>query len=34
MDLYKVYLEALKFGILGPIINMGNIKFIPKQGDP
>ena len=33
-DLYKVYLEAYHSKILGVITNKGNIKFIPKVGDP
>lgn len=33
-DLYKVYLEAYYSKSLGNIINKGNIKFIPKTGDP
>lgn len=32
MDLYKVYLEALKCGTLALVINMSNIKFIHKKG--
>ena len=33
-DLHKVYLEAYHSKSLGAIINKGNIKFIPKAGDP
>ena len=34
LDLHKVYLEAYHSKSLGAIINKGNIKFIPKVGDP
>lgn len=33
-DLHKVYLEAFHSQSLGQLINKGNIKFIPKVGDP
>lgn len=33
-DLYNVYLEAFYSNSLGKLINKGNIKFIPKFGDP
>ena len=33
-DLQKNYLEAYHSKSLGAIINKGNIKFIPKVGDP
>lgn len=33
-DLHKVYLESYHSKSLGAIINKGNIKFIPKAGDP
>jgi hypothetical protein len=33
-DLHKVYLEAFAARSLGTLINKGNIKFIPKSGDP
>ena len=34
LDLHKVYLEAYYSYSLGSIINKGNIKFIPKAGNP
>ena len=34
LDLHKFYLEAYHSKSLGAIINNGNIKFIPKDGDP
>lgn len=34
LDLHKVYLEAFHPQSLGQLINKGNIKFIPKVGDP
>lgn len=34
LDLHHVYLEALRTGSLGDIINCGNVKLIPKEGDP
>lgn len=33
-DLLQVYKEAMVSGSLGPMLNKGNIKFIPKLGDP
>lgn len=33
-DLHQVYLEAFHSNSLGNLINKGNIKFIPKSGDP
>lgn len=33
LDLYNIYLKALKCGTMGSIINRDNIKFIHKQGD-
>jgi len=30
----NVYKEALNYGSLGSFINKGNVKFIPKLGDP
>lgn len=33
-NLHKVYQEALAFGSLNLLINMGNIKLIPKQDNP
>jgi len=33
-DLLHVYQEAMLTGSLGDLINKGNIKFIPKPGDP
>ena len=33
-NLHKVYIEAYNSFSLGNIINKGNIKFIPKAGDP
>lgn len=32
--LHKVYLEAFQSKSLGNLINKGNIKYIPKAGDP
>lgn len=34
LDLHEVYLEAFHNKSLGNLINQGNIKFIPKSGDP
>lgn len=33
-NLYIMYLEEMQCGSLGIIINKGNEKFIPKNGDP
>jgi len=32
-DLLYLYKEAILLGSLGAIINKGNVKFIPKDGD-
>ena len=34
LDLHNFYLEAYHSKTLGVIINKGNIKFIPKAGNP
>lgn len=33
-NLWNVYKEAIFIGSLGPILNKGNVKFIPKESDP